>query len=169
MKKIVIVLVILALLIVGYMLINQTEDVAVQEGTAREQARQEAQKKITEPDADVEADMQAEANGGTDTMGDKAVYTTYTEGVVGNGQESVLFFHADWCPKCRANDIKLSSWYQNNSYGRSTYKLDYDANVELRTQLGVTSQDTFVLIDGEGNVVKQLTFPSVGDLEDILG
>ncbi len=102
-------------------------------------------------------------------MEDKtATYTGYVDGVIGNGQESVIFFHADWCPTCVSEDAKLVEKAANNGLNRNVYKVDYDSNTELRQQLGVTSQSTFVLINDAGEVVESVTFPSAEQLEEMV-
>ncbi|MBI3332427.1 S-layer homology domain-containing protein [Candidatus Peregrinibacteria bacterium] len=95
-------------------------------------------------------------------------YLAYQEGVIGNGQKSVLFFHASWCPYCKANDARLTSWYSSETMPVPTYKVDYDTQTSLKSRFGVTSQDTFVLIDGSGNEITRVTFPSESMLRDLL-
>ena len=94
-------------------------------------------------------------------------YLAYTDGVIGNGEPSVLFFKASWCPSCIANDKKLTSWYPSGDYV-NTYVLDYDSSSELKSQFGVVQQDTFVRIDGEGNVVDLVSFPSESGLQSLI-
>ena len=96
-------------------------------------------------------------------------YAVYSDEVIGNGKESVLFFHASWCPKCKANDGKLTSWYNSQEFGRSIYKIEFDDAGDLREKYGVTSQDTFILIDGDGNEISRAQFPSESALRDLLG
>lgn len=95
-------------------------------------------------------------------------YTAYQEGVIGNGREAVLFFHASWCPYCQAHDANLRSWLGSQDLERTVYKIDYDTALELRKQFDVVQQDTFILIDGEGNAVKTIIFPSESTLRDLV-
>ncbi len=98
-----------------------------------------------------------------------AVYATFSDGVIGNGQSSILFFHAAWCPYCRTHDATLQSWYNSEgSIDISTYKIDYDSADELKARYGVVQQDTFVVIDGQGNLVKLVSFPSEADLKALI-
>lgn len=106
--------------------------------------------------------------GWVDQAGDPGVYTDYIDGAIGNGMESVLFFHAAWCPYCIANSTRLENWYASNDFQRSTYKIDFDTALNLRKEFGVTQQDTFILIDGNGNEVSRLSFPSETALRDLL-
>lgn len=96
-------------------------------------------------------------------------YTVYNSGVIGNGEESVLFFHAAWCPACKANNQKLNDWYGSSDFSRSVYKIDFDTATDLRSKYRVTGQDTFILIDGAGNELRRVRFPSEGALKELLG
>jgi thiol-disulfide isomerase/thioredoxin len=57
----------------------------------------------------------------------------------------ILFFHADWCPQCRALEEDILA--QGVPPGVSIFKVDYDTNQELRQRHGVTLQTTVVLLD----------------------
>lgn len=107
--------------------------------------------------------------GWVDEQGKPGTYSSYVDGVIGNGMESVLFFHAAWCPYCIANDMRLQNWYGSDAFPRSTYKIDYDTADELKKLFNVTNQDTFILIDGNGNELKRVTFPSESALRELLG
>jgi thiol-disulfide isomerase/thioredoxin len=62
----------------------------------------------------------------------------------------VLFFHADWCPKCRETDSNLTADPASLPDGVTVVKLDFDSETELRQKYGVTVQHTFVQIDADG-------------------
>jgi len=96
-------------------------------------------------------------------------YTTYTDGVIGNGQTSVLFFHATWCPACKKNNGLLEEWYGAEEFSRSVYKIDFDTATELRQKFGITGQDTFIVIDGSGNEIERVQFPTDSALRALLG
>jgi len=61
----------------------------------------------------------------------------------------VLFFHASWCPQCRALDADLQSKGAPDGY--TILKVDYDSNQDLRQKYGVTIQTTLIKVDGNGN------------------
>lgn len=96
------------------------------------------------------------------------IYTDYTDDVIGDGDPSVLFFHAAWCPICKRTDETLTQWYGEEDFPLSVYKVDYDNSSDLKTRYGVTYQHTFVLLDGEGNALKMLAAPSDEDLKSLL-
>ncbi len=89
-----------------------------------------------------------------------ATYGVYTEGVVGNGQTSVLFFHAKWCPDCKNHDAELAKTYGAGKATLPTYRVDYDTATALKQQYQVVVQDTFVVIDGTGKALKTIMRPS---------
>lgn len=94
----------------------------------------------------------------------KVAYSAYHDGVIGNGQTSVLFFHAKWCPNCRQADADLQAIFGAGTASLPVYKVDYDTETALKAKYGVTYQHTFVVIDGKGNAVKTVLGPSKTDL-----
>lgn len=65
----------------------------------------------------------------------------------------VLFFHATWCPTCRAADKALHE--QGVPHGLTVVKVDYDSMTELRQRYGITQQHTFVLVDASGQELRK--------------
>ena len=78
---------------------------------------------------------------------DGGSYSLYQEGVIGQGEKIVLFFHATWCPYCIENDARLTKFYSAAQVPLSTYRVDFDTANELKTRFGVTQQDTFIVLD----------------------
>lgn len=97
-----------------------------------------------------------------------SAYLAYTDGVIGNGDTSLLFFHAVWCPSCRESDKDLKALYKEGSASINTYRVDYDSSLELKKRYGVTQQHTFVLIDGKGTVVQTLIGATNENLKNLL-
>lgn len=103
------------------------------------------------------------ASRSSDTVPSSAQRTTngsggfYLEYSSANIEQTVarklLFFHAPWCPQCRAieSDIKRDGVPE----GLAVIKVDYDSNQDLRRKYGVTIQTTFVEIDNEGNLISR--------------
>ena len=65
----------------------------------------------------------------------------------------VLFFHASWCPKCRALEESITAG--DIPDGLTIFKVDYDNSAELRRKYGVTLQTTIVYIDDTGAELSQ--------------
>lgn len=69
------------------------------------------------------------------------------------GNKVVLFFHATWCPYCKAADAAFKTNADEIPAGVTVLKTDYDSQTELKTKYGVTTQHTFVQIDNDGQQV----------------
>lgn len=65
----------------------------------------------------------------------------------------ILFFHAPWCPQCRALEQSITS--QGVPSGMTILKVDYDTATDLRQKYGVTLQTTVVEVDPNGNLIKK--------------
>ncbi len=77
---------------------------------------------------------------------------------------TVLFFHADWCPICRADMRQIDS--RLSELGDITVVVvNYDNAAELKKRYGVTYQHTYVQIDGDG---KKIALWSGGGVDGIL-
>jgi len=80
------------------------------------------------------------------------VYTDYDSALLGQTENTVLFFHASWCPSCRAADAALL----NEDFAQSDItllKVDFDTARDLRKKYGVTGQHTFVQVDKDGELI----------------
>lgn len=67
----------------------------------------------------------------------------------------VLFFHASWCPSCRALSADIEKNMKSIPTGLSILKVDYDASTELKKKYGVTSQHTLVQVSADGALIKK--------------
>lgn len=72
-----------------------------------------------------------------------------------SGSTVVYFFHASWCPDCKATDAALMS--QAVPDGLTVVKVDYDTATELKKKYDVTIQHTFVAVDSSGMATKKWT------------
>jgi len=71
------------------------------------------------------------------------------------GTVVVYFFHAPWCPDCRATEESLTR--DGVPAGLTVVKVDFDTATALRQKYGVTVQHTFVRVDGSGAKVGAFT------------
>ena len=80
-------------------------------------------------------------------------YTTYDAGRLADAARGdvVLFFHAPWCPTCRAADADINAKRAQIPDGLTILKVDYDSSTDMRRQYGITYQHTFVQVDEAGN------------------
>ncbi len=80
------------------------------------------------------------------------------------GHKVVLFFHAAWCPFCKAADAAFKANLGEVPKGVTILKTDYDSQTELKQKYGITYQHTFVQIDSDGNQVSKW---SGGDIDNL--
>lgn len=81
-------------------------------------------------------------------------YVDYSDGVIANTPGAkILFFHAPWCPQCRALEADITD--NGVPEGVTVIKVDYDSSQELRQQYGVTLQTTTVLVDDNGQEINK--------------
>jgi thiol-disulfide isomerase/thioredoxin len=134
----------------------------------REPSREQIAQKQQETAVHVQAEQKAMAESAATIAA--AMYGPYKDGVIGNGQTSVLFFHAPWCGSCRDADIFLTDLYSKAETRPTlnTYIVDFDTNTALRARYGVVSQHTFVRINASGNPERVLTGPSHERLAELL-
>lgn len=83
-------------------------------------------------------------------------YTTYADDAVAEAAEYgnvVLFFHAAWCPTCRALKNNITENSDEIPSDLTILEVDYDDSTALRQQYGVTYQHTLVQVDANGTLI----------------
>jgi thioredoxin 1 len=150
---------------------TEMEKKAMMEKEAMMMAEKEAMMAASGTDSMMKKDdamMMAKGEGDTMMKKDEAMmakapgmYTTYDASKLSLAKDNkvVIFFHAGWCPTCRALDSEISS--KGVKEGYVILKADYDTQKALKAKYGVTSQHTLVQVDANGN---QLMKWSGGDL-----
>ncbi len=114
--------------------------------------RPETQKQSTAETSAVTAEEPAVASDLPLYVGRYELYTT--EAVSATGYDkTVLFFHASWCPECRAFEQAIND--STIPAGVQILKVDYDTSVDLRQEYGVTLQSTFVSVSDDGAEVSK--------------
>lgn len=100
------------------------------------------------------------------------IYIDYSqqafENVIAQNKIPVIFFRADWCPTCRTFERELTT---NPNLLRDDVvilKADYDNELDLRRQYGVTLQHTLIQLDNEGNEVYSWSGGGVQTLNDFI-
>ena len=78
-------------------------------------------------------------------------YEDYDESHLGaeGYNETIIFFHAPWCPECRAFEQAILA--SDIPDGVQILKTDYDSSTELRQKYEITLQSTFVKVDSSGD------------------
>lgn len=80
------------------------------------------------------------------------------------GHKVVLFFHAPWCPFCKAADAAFKAKLDQIPTNVVVLKTDYDSNTALKQKYGVTYQHTFVQIDKDGNMITKWNGGDIANL-----
>lgn len=95
-----------------------------------------------------------EATNDSPTTAAAGRYIDYSDTVIADTTGTkVLFFHAPWCPQCRAIDAEMTP---DAIPANTTFiKVDYDSNQALRQKYGVTIQTTFVKVDDNGDLIEK--------------
>lgn len=84
--------------------------------------------------------------------------TDVFEAHISSNQGAVLFFYANWCPTCAAQEpLMVKVMNANVSKGKTAIRVNFNdsdtdqAEKDLAKKYGVTYQHTFVVIDKSGN------------------
>jgi thiol-disulfide isomerase/thioredoxin len=88
----------------------------------------------------------------------KSSYIEYSEDNLKMAENTkiVLFFHASWCPSCRALNSDIEKNIDKIPTDITILKTDYDKETELRKKYSITSQHTLVQIDQNGTLIKKM-------------
>ena len=120
----------------------------------------------TMPDATEAPEASADVEAADDAADAEGAYLDYEDGVIeATAGPKALFFHASWCPKCRALDEDLRA--EGAPDGLTVFKVDYDSRTDLRQRYGVTLQTTIVFVDDTGEMISSVVLyddPSVESL-----
>lgn len=67
-----------------------------------------------------------------------------------SGQKVALFFHATWCPSCKALDKAINSSLSSIPADTLIVKVDYDTSTDLKKKYRVVGQHTTVILNADG-------------------
>lgn len=84
-------------------------------------------------------------------------YEAYSEekmnSLLSKWKNVALFFHADWCPTCKALDKDINENISEIPENTVILKANYDTEKDLIEKYWITSQSTVVFLDNEWNKV----------------
>ena len=86
-------------------------------------------------------------------------YRDYDESLLtrADSGDVVLFFHAGWCPTCKALERNIIKEGDDIPEDLTILKLDYDSAKDLRDKYSVVIQHTLVQVDSKGNEITKWT------------
>lgn len=94
-------------------------------------------------------------------------YEEYSEAKLAEAKGTkILFFHASWCPQCRALEADIHE--KGVPANTTIFKVDYDRAQDLRRKYGVTLQTTVVKVDENGSLISKFTPYQKPTLENAL-
>lgn len=93
----------------------------------------------------------------SETMMKVGSYEAYSPEKIARAETGnvVLFFHASWCPSCKALSSDIEKNVSAIPASVTVLKADYDKETELKKKYGVTTQHTLVQVDKDGNLIKK--------------
>jgi len=98
------------------------------------------------------SDIQQPASLETEPLSDS--YVEYSEDAFANTDgKRILFFHADWCPQCKALEQDILA--ADIPSDVTIFEVDYDNSQQLKEKYGITLQTTLVSVDTDGDVIKK--------------
>lgn len=94
-------------------------------------------------------------------------YASYTQEAFASSSSlrRVYFFHAKWCPTCKAADAAFRANLNQIPDDVAIFITDYDTEAQLKQRYGITYQHTFVQVDAQGN---ELSKWNGGDISALL-
>jgi thiol-disulfide isomerase/thioredoxin len=78
----------------------------------------------------------------------------------------VLFFHAGWCPTCKALERDIKNNMSDIPEDLTILKLNYDKESELKKKYAVVIQHTLIQVDSSGNEITKWT--GGNDLDSVI-
>jgi thiol-disulfide isomerase/thioredoxin len=76
------------------------------------------------------------------------------DAAVADGKTTLVFFHAPWCPVCKAQEPKIVAHLNGDARQVVAFKVDYDTNKALRQEMNVAKQSTLILYQGTKEVAR---------------
>jgi len=71
-----------------------------------------------------------------------------------DGKTTLVFFHAPWCPICKAQEPKVKAYLNGQHKDVVAFRIDYDSNTALRQEFKVDKQSTLILYRGTMEVAR---------------
>lgn len=99
--------------------------------------------------------------------GERPFDQTLFDKTMAQGKPAIVYFHADWCPTCRAQQPivdRLAAAPEMKDV--TVFVADYDKEVALKKALRVNHQSTFVVFKGGHEVTRSTGQTDEQDIRD---
>ena len=90
-------------------------------------------------------------------------FAEYDKSIIGETENTVLFFHQESCSTCKATEADLIENGVPSDLQVLKIDIDADSSVELKQKYGVTMKHTFVQVDANGEMIKKWNGSLTGD------
>lgn len=138
------------------------------QATQQDQSMSEKDSMENKKDSKSAPAMEAKEDTQMKSAGEYVNYTqSHYQEVLGK-KPIALFFHASWCPTCLGMEKDIKAHLSSIPAGTEIIQVDYDAEIALKKEYGITSQSLVVIIDSDGKAVETLAAPSFDDIENAL-
>jgi thiol-disulfide isomerase/thioredoxin len=99
-------------------------------------------------------------------MAEAGAYVSYSQSAYEAAKDKtrILFFHATWCPTCKAANADFEANLDKIPTNVFLFKTDYDKETSLKQKYAITYQHTFVLVDASGQAIKKWSGGSIDEL-----
>lgn len=134
-------------------MMEKEDDMMTLTGESDEQMMKEESEMIQNETESMQEDAVMQGTMEDETVVMAWAYNNYDASLLKANETNVIFFHANWCPSCRAADSSLSE--SQIPGGLNILKADFDTETELKKKYGIVSQHTYVMVDADGNEIKK--------------
>lgn len=118
-----------------------------------ENVSSESQENVSEENVEAEVGAAGEPLEVDTTMAGSCEAWSPEKLALATENDVVIFFHASWCPSCRALDKNIQESQGDIPADLVILKADYDTETEMKRQYGVTTQHTLVQVDANGSMI----------------
>jgi thiol-disulfide isomerase/thioredoxin len=154
--------------VIGYIATNVPANAPEATTELRDTAARNVPTTTSSNSVNATATQDTSATESTTTPNSVGTYKTYDANEIAqsDAQHILLFFHATWCPSCKALDDDIKANADKIPARVAIYKVDYDTATELKQQYGVTTQHSILEISSSGEALSPITHGAT--LEDVL-
>ncbi|MCC2631410.1 MAG: thioredoxin [Patescibacteria group bacterium] len=133
----------------------------------KDQNRPNDNQETPSPTAIIQSSPETAGSTASPSTASAGSYLNYEAGIIEKTSGTkVLFFHAPWCPQCRALEASIKEG--TIPAGTTIIKVDYDSNQALRRTYGITLQTTLVRVSDSGDLIKKYVAYDEPTLENLV-